>query len=263
MTIPITSACFSARLRAVHYFEGPSGRAFSRRRERQAQLCVVLGGCYRAYHDQADARQEIRALAGEAVYWAPETPRIEESLPGHPLTAISIYFVWPEAPAGLPTSCRDRHHLIHDLANRLLSLTRDPARQTLMTQVGDAYLNAMLAEYAALAQASGNRLESALIRYAETHMQHPVRLADLARDAGVSVAHYCRRYKHQTGRSPVSDVRQRKAEHAKNTLMQVPSRSLSTIAQRVGIKDTATLCRLLKQQTGMTVRNIRRLGDRA
>ncbi len=263
MTFPITSTAFSARLRAVHYFQGPSERAFSRRQERQAQLCVVLGGCYRGYRDQADGRHEIRAMAGEVVYWAPETPRIEESLPGHPLTAISIYFVWPEALGGLPSPCRDRHRLLHDLAHRLLSLARDPVRQTLMTQVGDAYLNAMLAEYAALAQDPGNRLERELIRYVETHMRSPVRLADLARDAGLSVAHYCRCYKHQTGRSPVSDVRQRKAEHAKNTLMQVPSLSLSTIAQRVGIKDTATLCRLLKQQTGMTVRNIRRLGDRA
>ncbi len=131
-----------------------------------------------------------------------------------------------------------------------------------MERLGSTYLNAILAEYISLADASESDLESIVMNYAETHMCHRIRLSDLANHVGLTVTHFSRSYKKQTGRSPIRDVQQRKAAHAKMILLQHPRRSLRDVATRVGVRDATTLGRLLKRHTGVTARDIRKLAGK-
>ncbi len=251
-----------ARLLAIHVFPGPAERVISRKRGGDAQLVVVTGGRYQAHRDIDGTRETVLAGPGDVVFWPSHTERSEESIPGKPLCCISIYLYWPEAPRDLPPRVRDFHYVIHFLAHRLLALSHDPVRKTLMERLGSTYLNAILAEYISLAASSEGDLESIVMNYAEAHMCRRIRLSDLANHVGLTVTHFSRSYKKQTGRSPIRDVQQRKAAHAKMILLQHPRRGLRDVAARVGVRDATTLGRLLKRYTGVTARDIRKLAGK-
>lgn len=251
-------ARIAAEIESIHFYSGPAKQVFSRRTREPAQLIVMAGGLYTAHLDTDQGRQVIRAHAGDVIFWPAQTDRTEESDPDRPTRCICVYLHWPDAPANIPPVVRDSHHVIDLLAHRLLALSHDPARKDLLDRLGASYLNALLAEYLNLAENTAGNLESLVMRYAEEHMSEPIRLSALARHAGLTPSHFSRKYKQSTGRSPIRDVQQRKAAHAKMILFQKPSRGLRDVARRVGVKDEATLCRLLKRHLGVTARDIKR-----
>jgi AraC-like DNA-binding protein len=247
-----------AEIRSIHFFTGPDKRVLSRRIREPAQLIVILGGVYLAHVDESGGRRLIRAQAGDVVFWGEGAERTEESVPDRPTRCITLYLNWPGLPAGLPPLIRDSQHVIDFLANRLLALSHDPGRKPRMAVLGEAYLNAMLAEFINLAENKPDSLETIAMRYAEEHMTEAIRLGALARHAGLTPSHFSRTYQQLTGRSPIRDVQQRKAAHARTILLQNPRRGLRDVARRVGVKNEATLSRLLKKHTGVTARDIKR-----
>jgi AraC-like DNA-binding protein len=242
------------------FFRGPAHRVLSRRRRTAAaQIIVVVSGVYKATYDTPGGLRSLRAEAGDVVFWPAGSEDTDESEPGRPLHCIAIYLRWPGAPANLPRLARDTEHVFDLLARRLLAAVHSPARKAGLGAVADAYLNAMLAELITVAKAAAdNTLAARVMRYTEEHIQDPIRLADLARCAGLEKHHFARKYKQLTGRTPMQDVRRRKADHARRSLLLAPHHTLATVAPLVGVRDRTTLSRLLRRDAGVSARDIRK-----
>lgn len=220
---------------------------------------VVAGGVYKATFDCESGRRTIRAEAGDVVFWPVGSENTDESDSGRPLHCTAIYLRWPGAPADLPRVVRDTDHVLDLLARRLLDAVHSPPRKAGLGAVADAYLGAMLAEFLTLAEAATqNDMVSRVMRYTEEHIREPIFLADLARCACLEKHHFARKYKQLTGRTPLKDVRLRKADHARRTLLHDPLHNLTSVAPLVGVRDASALSRLLRRDAGISARDIKR-----
>jgi AraC family transcriptional regulator len=76
-------------------------------------------------------------------------------------------------------------------------------------------------------------------------------IALLAREAGLSPAHFARAFKQSIGRAPHQYLMSLRLERARR-LLEVPDAGLSAVAQRTGFADQAHLTRLFKRQFGVT-----------
>jgi AraC-like DNA-binding protein len=250
---------FDVRFLDGEFFTGPAQRVLSRiRRCTLAQLIVVTGGVYTATVSTERGAQRIRAQAGDVVFWPVGSEDTDESDSGRPLHCISIFLRWPHAPPDLPFVVRDANHVIDLLANRLIATAHDPAGKACLGPSLDAYLAAVFAEYVALARTAADDLLARVTQYIEEHIHRPIRLEELARQAGLEKHHFGRKYKQLTGRTPIQDVKRRKAAYAKHILLLTPSRTLSNIAGLVGVRDASKLSRLLTRHAGASARDIKR-----
>lgn len=240
-------------------FIGPSQRVLSRQKNYPAhQLIVVTGGVYMAEVDGKRGRETIRAEAGDAVFWPAHADHTDQSVEGRPLKSIVIWARWSLPSLRLPFRVHDADQVIALLAQRLLVLAHEPARKTLLGPEADASVSAILAEFVLRARTAEDEFLSKVARYTEEHIHGPIRLEELARHAGLEKHHFGRKYKHLTGRTPMRDVKHRKAAYAKHVLQLSPSRTLSSVLSLVGVKDTATLSRLLTRHAGASARDIKK-----
>ncbi len=191
------------------------------------------------------------------MFWPIGSEDTDESESGRPLRCISIYLRWPHAPPDLPFVVRDTNHVIDLLANRLLDAAHDPAGRARLGASLDAYLAAMLAEYVALARTAADDMLARVTQFIEGNIHRPIRLEELARHAGLEKHHFGRKYKQLTGRTPIQDVKRRKAAYAKHILLLTPGRTLSNIAGLVGVRDASKLSRLLTRHAGASARDIK------
>lgn len=262
MTIIMTKNAYrvqDAQLLHLGHFTGPVTRIVSRtRRIDECQMIVVSGGVYVATVDTPLGRQRIRAQAGDVVLWPARSEDTDESVPNQPLRCVNIFLRWPHPPPDLPFLVRDLDHLIDRLVHRLLAVTHDPAGRTVPGDAANAFLAAMLAEFVALAQAVADPLVRRVADYTEQNIHRPIRLEELARHIGLEKNHFGRKYKALTGRTPIEDVQRRKAIYAKYMLQETPERTLQNLAGYVGVRNAATLSRLLSRHAGASARDIKR-----
>jgi AraC family transcriptional regulator len=73
----------------------------------------------------------------------------------------------------------------------------------------------------------------------------------LAREAGLSLAHFARAFKQSTGRAPHQHLMALRLERARR-LLEARGMSLSDVAMRTGFADQAHFTRLFKRQFGVT-----------
>lgn len=248
-----------AQLLHLGFFTGPATRVISRcRRLEECQLIVVIGGVYVATVDTPRGRERVCAQAGDVVLWPPGSEDTEESVTNQPLRCINIFLRWPHPPPDLPFRVHDTEYVIAPLAHRLLAIAHDPAGKTFLGDAADAYLAAILAEFVSRVQAVTDPLLAKVAEYTEQNIRRPIRLAELARHVGLEKNHFGRKYKALTGRTPIEDVQNRKAIYAKHMLLETPGRTLQNLAEYVGIRQAATLSRLLIRHTGTSAREIKR-----
>ena len=74
---------------------------------------------------------------------------------------------------------------------------------------------------------------------------------ELAREAGLSPAHFARAFKQSVGRAPHQHLVSLRLERARR-LLEAPDAGLSDVAQRVGFADQAHFTRFFKRQFGVT-----------
>lgn len=254
-------ACSVQNVRMLHlgYFTGPANRVFSRtRRSDECQMIVVTGGLYVATVDTPRGRERIRAQAGDVVLWPAHSEDTDESVPNQPLRCVNIFLRWPQPPPDLPFLVRDSDHLVDRLTHRLLAIAHDPAGKALPGDAANACLAAMLVEFVALAHAGADPLLRRVADYTEQNIDRPIRLEELARHVGLEKNHFGRTYKARTGRTPIEDVQRRKALYAKYMLQETPERTLQNLAGYVGVRNAATLSRLLARHAGISARDIKK-----
>lgn len=100
---------------------------------------------------------------------------------------------------------------------------------------------------------SGKRRSSLdlVIDYMQTHLQEPLRLEDLAREAGMSASHFSERFRTQTGQSPVAyfiHLRMRLACR----LLDLSNKPIKTVAIETGYRDPYYFSRVFKKSMGIS-----------
>lgn len=244
-------------LLSIHRYKSPSNAVRTRRIGECAELIVMISGIYRAFQPGQIGREPlVEAQAGDVVYWPEGCERYEENDATQPFQCVSVYFRWANPVPGLPLRVHDNQHLIRMLADTLAALkdVTPPSPPEIRT----GYLIAMLAEYARLSMLFVGHLEREVARYVEEHMSEQIRVNDLAQYFGLEKHHFGRKYKAQTGNTPMADVRRIKAEHARGMLAGDTRFHLKEIAPRIGVRDEHQVSRLIKHYVGVSVRELRK-----
>jgi AraC family transcriptional regulator len=93
--------------------------------------------------------------------------------------------------------------------------------------------------------------------YVDAHLSDEFDLTDLAREAGLSLRHFCRSFRSEIGETPHRWIMQRRVERAKELLLQ-SDLSLVEIADTCGFSDQSHFTRAVKQATGTSPLRLRR-----
>ncbi|ABV64344.1 ABC transporter substrate-binding protein [Bacillus pumilus] len=88
-------------------------------------------------------------------------------------------------------------------------------------------------------------------QYINDHSDEPIRLATLAKMAGISPNHYSEQFKKQFGQSVTDYVTRKRLTRAKQLIAQGHNK-LRNIAQEIGYQDPYYFSRLFKKKTGIT-----------
>jgi AraC family transcriptional regulator len=89
------------------------------------------------------------------------------------------------------------------------------------------------------------------LEYMDTNIDGTVTIDALAREAGLSPAHFSRAFKETIGRSPHCYLLAMRLEHSRRMLDE-PDAILSNVALRTGFADQAHFTRLFKREFGVT-----------
>jgi len=237
------------------FFSAPTRVVRSIMKTQCAVLIAMVKGGYTVRWRRGKETGSLAASAGDVVLWLPGTHRDEECPPSRPMKAFCISFNWHNPPVGLPSRVSDRQGLIRLLSETLLSAKgmTDPLRSTLM----QAYLSALVGEYLRLASLTTAPLAIRVAQYTENHLREPLTLKTLAQAMGLETGYFARRYKATVGRTPMSDVRRIKVEHARGILRSEPWMPLKDVAARIGVGTMQQMCRLFKTHFSLTARDLR------
>jgi len=97
---------------------------------------------------------------------------------------------------------------------------------------------------------SDNAVNNA-ISYAETHMDRPVSVLEMAAVAGYHPSHFTKLFKKRFGISPAQFIMQKKIRFATEQLTTT-DRSIADISASLGFSSQFYFCNFFKKQTGMT-----------
>jgi DNA-binding winged helix-turn-helix (wHTH) protein/AraC-like DNA-binding protein len=146
-----------------------------------------------------------------------------------------------------------------ETARRELERDREAAKASLVT--ASRILQAEIERYSgANGSTTGSLAAWQMLRvraYIDSNLHRTIHIRDLSAVAGLSPAHFSRKFKLAVGESPHAYVVSRRLERACH-LMITSSESLSEIALSAGFSDHAHLCRLFRQAFGQSLANWRR-----
>jgi AraC family transcriptional regulator len=89
------------------------------------------------------------------------------------------------------------------------------------------------------------------IEYIHANLAEEVRLADIARAAGLSTFHFARVFRNATGVTPYRYFLQARVERVKSFLLESED-SLAAIAAEAGFSDQSHMSNVFRRLTGMT-----------
>ncbi len=84
----------------------------------------------------------------------------------------------------------------------------------------------------------------------------PFRVAELAREVGISTDHLTRMFRHATGRSPMEYYQRRRVQKAGRLLLEA-DREITEIAHTLGYCDAAHFCKVFRRIQGRSPRDYR------
>ncbi|MCX6943351.1 MAG: AraC family transcriptional regulator [Opitutales bacterium] len=216
------------------------------------ELIVVLRGCLRLRL----AGEEVRARPGDLLLYHAGCVHAESSDPADPAETCFFSFQGPEA-AAWPWRMQDHDGRVRQLADWLYVDRHESGAEA--RQARDAVFHSLLCELSRLCArgARASDLVADLGGYIQQHLAEPLPLARLARQAGLSKFHFCRRFRQEAGRSPMEEVRVRRMSRARD-LLQTTSLPMKAIAAAVGLSDEFRLSHLFRRYHGATPSSLRR-----
>jgi transcriptional regulator GlxA family with amidase domain len=167
----------------------------------------------------------------------------------------SIYASWVGGPSAgqLPLICTDHDGRIQAAMRWMLEVFG--ARGKTAGPVLDALMLAVLDE-AARSTTQSDNLQAKVTRYVRGHMDEPISLGDLAKDAAMSRWHFCRSYREEAKCTPMDTVRQVRIDAARH-LLATTTLTVDAVAMKVGFGDRFHFSRVFKKMTGQTPASIR------
>lgn len=94
-------------------------------------------------------------------------------------------------------------------------------------------------------------------QWLEEHFTEKFRFEDMAREHGMSIRNFMRRFQAATGDKPLHYLQRLRIETAK-TLLSATRKSIKTISYEVGYDDASFFARLFRQHTDLSPNNYRR-----
>ncbi|MBN1942436.1 MAG: helix-turn-helix domain-containing protein [Phycisphaerae bacterium] len=206
---------------------------------------------------QADIRnQKIIAAPGEALLYPLGEMHGEQALGREPLETLHV--AWWSAPKKVrswPLKGADPHGRLEYLIRWMWDVNHLPHSQG-DTQM-KTLLAALLCAYESLAHPAEDELVASVRKYAQSHLAQPLKLDDLAVEAGLSRYHFLRRFRQKAGQTPMQFLRTLRVQAARTLLMTTPL-PLRAIAEHVGFADEYHLSRVFFEVTGERPSRMRR-----
>ncbi|MCX7935633.1 MAG: helix-turn-helix transcriptional regulator, partial [Planctomycetota bacterium] len=160
-----------------------------------------------------------------------------------------------QLPVDLPLWAHDAEGRLRQIAVWLLRERdwRAPSADALR----NAFISALVAEYARLCTAKPDALVEYIRGFIREHLDQRIALADLAAYAHMSKYHFLRRYRHLAGRTPMDEVRSLRLEFARDLLLTTHL-PLKAIAARAGLGDPYHLSKLFRRYFNLRPSELRR-----
>ncbi|MCC5876277.1 MAG: helix-turn-helix transcriptional regulator [Candidatus Sumerlaeia bacterium] len=194
--------------------------------------------------------RKVTALPGETLLYRANTTHSEWSDVDQPAETYYIGFEWSAAPPSMPLVSPDSRQRITTLARWLWDdrENRHPAHHILQLILREMTLNT---------PASEDSLLRDVREYFTANLREPVTLADVANHVGLSKHHFLRRFRLQSGRTPMDELRQLRLEHARHLILTT-TLPLKAIPPLAGLHDQHQMTRLFRRHLGMTPGELRR-----
>lgn len=213
------------------------------------ELIVVLDGRMKLL----TGGDSLLAEAGDLLLYRSGSVHEEITDPQHP---VKTYYVGFRATAGaidrVPVRSRDTGGRIRQLAGWLVHDHRVIRTADEM----ESLLRALLAELRRLAKAPGEPWLAHVRQWMQHHLAERLQLGDLARAGGMSKFAFIRKFKEQSGRTPMEDLRLMRLNQARSLVLS-SALPVKAIAPAVGLGDEYQLSKLFRRHFLMSPSEMR------
>ncbi len=217
------------------------------------EIIVVLGGTLQV--EMENTLHDVHP--GEMIIYPQDLTHEERSVGHQPLE--SIFVAWKQAdPLAVhrwPRKGKDVMGRVQMLARWMHELW--PPKSPEESGILRLQLALLLQEFHRSQLPAEKQLEMHLRRYLQDHLSEPLCLDDLAAVVGMTKYHFVRRFKAETGQSPMSYLRQMRIQNAQNILINTPV-PIKTIALQVGLVDEYHFSRVFRRVVGQSPRAYRK-----
>lgn len=203
----------------------------------------------------AVAGKEIRAEAGDILFYPQGVPHEEWIGRGQSLESYYLSFNWAGCPRDAPLHLRDRRARVRVLMDWLHS--ERETHTPLTPGIHRTLLHALLGQFLGLWMRREDGFVEAIRRFVREHIDEPFMLDDLAAEIGMSKYNLVRKYRSLTGRTPMEDVRIIRVEYARE-LVLTSSLALKAIAPKAGLGDAYHMSRLFQRYLGIRPGSLRK-----
>lgn len=215
------------------------------------ELIVVLRG---RLHVTAAGRA-LTASAGDVLLYPARVAHAEQAEPADPVESLFCAFRASAAVGRRVVVTHDHDGRIRQMARWLH--TDQAAAGPAAEATRRALFRALLAEFLRGDRQPEPPLRTALRRQVRQHLDEPLAVAALAREAGLSRWHFIRTYRRQTGRTPMADVRNERLDCARDWLLTT-TLPLKEIARRTGLGGAQAFSRVFAARYGQPPAAFRR-----
>jgi len=186
----------------------------------------------------------------------------EAAVGGRPLS--TLYLAWraqgPHELQDAPLQLDDRAGRVESGLRWLITLCQQSSPSA--TGAADGVLSAILHEVCSQPQSAQERLVQGVRTFIQARLSSALSVADLARCAGLSPAHFSRTFQAATGLSPMAYLRQLRMQKARHLLLttELP---ISEVGALVGYGDVLHFSKVFKSICAQPPGRLRRMQHQA
>lgn len=233
------------------FWKSPRARIIETHKHPYYEILVISSGTY----EYEVKNQKYVARAGDVVIYPPGLVHTEQNPPEDPPEVYIIHFNWNGMPHKLPLSIRDRDGRLRVIAEWLYRYWVHFSG--LWEKVRDGYLHGIVAEVLRLMERPEYELVTQIRHYIFEHMNEPLTLAKLARQANLGRSRFAYLYRQLSGVTPMNDVRQIRLEEAKRLLLCTDT-PRKIVAERVGFSCPSSFSNAMRKHRGLTPSQLRK-----
>ncbi len=199
-------------------------------------------------------RAELHS-AGRVLIFRPGVFHAEEAVPDYGYIDSWFIAINTVLPDEIPSFLDDDQGRVRALCSWLES--QREASDSLTLEQNELFLRAIVTELKRLVSSHSGSLVSNARNLVRSNLNHVWDLESLAEMAGLSKYHFLRRYKQESGSTPVADIRLIRVNAARDLLLttRLP---LKAIAAQCGFYNEVALSRIFKQVFGCTPGSLRK-----